>query len=145
MTWKVGQTVGQASGSGKLRRLTIERVTPSGRASVNREYYSPNGRPIGGYLRRGSIFVWTDAHESTWLAQESKRIADEAAASKAKNDARRRRNLDRQAIDFGLRLLSHAPVGTMTGDELGKLERFKALVLQYARPQGDFESMESTS
>lgn len=107
MTWKVGQTVGQEYGytAKELRRSVVERVTRAGGALVNGHFYKPSGRP---YMRYGTfIFAWTDAHELRWLEQECRRKLREAALKTRAARARRKREEDREAIDFGLELIKN--------------------------------------
>lgn len=104
--WKVGQTVGQTLGhfAPTIHRYTIEAVTISGRARIGRYYYHPNGRPIGS----GSpIFAWTDEHEKRWLAQEEKAKRADRRRKRERTIARKQRQADREAIDFGLELIKN--------------------------------------
>lgn len=80
--WKAGQAVWEASrgwGAFPGRKLTIDRVTPSGRAVIGSTQYDPDGTPRGDrYSNR--IVPFTDEHQAELdlfkLRTEARDLAD---------------------------------------------------------------------
>lgn len=109
-TWTPGQKVFEPSsgwGGCPGQALTIDRVTPSGRAVIGSRQYDPDGWPRGS-RRAASIVPFTAEHQEAIDLWELQREADRLA------DKIKWRTLDRAALEIALpalRALNEEPKG----------------------------------
>lgn len=112
-TWTPGQKVFEPSsrshwGGSPGRALTIDRVTPSGRAVIGARQYDPDGWPRGNDGRGGSIVPFTPEHQEAIDLWKLRLEADQLAENI------RWRTLDRAALEIALpalRALNEEPKG----------------------------------
>lgn len=100
--WTVGQKVFEAAprshwGGFPGRALTIDRVTPSGRAVIGLAQYDPSGRQIGarGY-NSNHIVPFTDEHEAEIVLFRRRMLAQDLA------DKIKWRALDAEQLDIAI-------------------------------------------
>lgn len=98
--WTAGQKVFQRAhraywGGNPGRALTIERVTPSGRAVINGVQYALDGRAVGD-RRAERIEPFTESHAAAILLWERQSLADRLA------DKIKWRTLDAAQLDIAL-------------------------------------------
>lgn len=98
--WTAGQKVFQPAyrsywGGSPGQALTIDRVTPSGRAVIGSAQFAPDGRPVGD--RRGEpIEPFTEKHAAAIRLWERQSLADRLA------DKIKWRTLDADQLDIAL-------------------------------------------
>lgn len=100
--WKAGQKVFERavhSGWGGYpgRSLTIDRVTPSGRAVIGSTQYDATGRQLGTSRYNGSAIVpFTDKHEAEIILYRRRALADDLAGKI------KWRTLDAEQLDIAI-------------------------------------------
>jgi len=135
MAWKIGQTVGTRSGHRHVtyRKMTVERVTKTGRAVIGHKQWDERGRAIGG---GASLVSWTPDMEAAFQEQERKVTSRQAEANTAAKIAENRRRTIQDCVTFGVEYLRKGVSGPERAEDTAdqvRLERCIEILNQWEK------------